>query len=776
MELFQKHKYHILALAELILVIGLIVYLVSSEHSVSRISVPLSDWSSDVTTWQEYWAGTPDIYTGENDESIDLIYGPYIALPQGSYSAVIDYVTDNDQTVHVHANAPYTAFVTDSTGLLKKDRTSMTYRFEVGADIDNFELLVRYNGQGSILIKNIRIYRNSLAQRSRALLIVSLLLLLDLVLFLRKKGWLEIPAKVFAIALLASVPLMISGTNYGHDFGFHLDRIEGIAWELSYGQFPVRMSSWWMDGYGYPVSIFYGDAMLYFPALLRLAGVPVVITWQVFLFAVNLLTAAMAYLCFRSIFSDRTAGLLLSLTYTTATYRMVDVYVRSAAGEFCAIAFFPVVALALWQICTEEKGSLHSSLRHSLLLALGMTGIIESHILSTYMVVCVLVLFCIILLRRTIRRYALLAYALAVIETVLLNLGFLVPFLDYYLHVPVRITDKLSEEQFRTIQDSGAYIGQYVSFFQNPFGLDALTVNKRLAYTPGIILMSALIIAVLYLVQNREKLSRKLVFYCGSSVFLLWAASNLFPYNWLASHTHLGKMLAQIQFPWRFVALAILPLTFVTGELLFLAKDRFAIRPSFIVIALTIFSVATFTGDYMDNSYIVKYYDSSEFGSDLVSEGEYLRSGTNYSQRTGRLDFSDLSSAELVERKGTRTVAKVMGGSQDGWLEFPVYNYQGYQAVDEQGKSFAIEDGTNNVVRITIPASYEGQITLDYHSPLSWRISELVTLLAWAMLLGWAVWTRRLKRRKDSARTTAAADRKAAARTTVATNEDESSH
>ena len=68
---------------------------------------------------------------------------------------------------------------------------------------------------------------------------------------------------VFIVALVC-LPLAAPGIEgrWGQDLGFHLMRIEGIAEGLENGVFPVKMQGLWMEGYGYPVSVYYGDFLL----------------------------------------------------------------------------------------------------------------------------------------------------------------------------------------------------------------------------------------------------------------------------------------------------------------------------------------------------------------------------------------------------------------------------------------------------------------------------------------------------------------------------------
>lgn len=249
-----------------------------------------------------------------------------------------------------------------------------------------------------------------------AFLLAVLLLLIDFLWW--KRQWLfdhriTVTALAFCI-FLASLPLLSSGLNAGHDLQFHLKRIEGIAVELRNGVFPVRLSSMWMGGYGYPTSVYYGDILLYLPAILRLIGVPILTVYKIYVFCINILTAGIAFLCFRGIFRRESTAAVVTMAYCLSCYRLVNIYIRAACGEYSAIAFLPLIALALHRIYVEnsaaadllnakkqkgasadsygnkELGDISAELQegrdtymeNAAFLAFGMTGILQTHILS----------------------------------------------------------------------------------------------------------------------------------------------------------------------------------------------------------------------------------------------------------------------------------------------------------------------------------------------------------------------------------------------------------
>lgn len=362
------------------------------------------------------------------------------------------------------------------------------------------------------------------------------------------------------------MPLMVRGINYGHDLGVHLMRIEGISKEISIGNIPVRNSSLWISGYGYPISIYYGDVLLYVPAILRLFGVSVITSYKIYIFTINLLTAFICYYSFNRIFKNNKIALFTSLVYCTAPYRLSDIYVRSAVGEYSAMCFFPLILTAVYLIYKQENNDRKSLTRNAILLALGMTGVIESHILSTEMVIVFLFLLCIVMLKKTIKIYTIATYLFSAFIVFLLCLSFIVPFLDYYINVPVKINDTVSGDIPKKIQSGGVYIAQLFDFFSTPFGKHSDCVNERMQLTPGMLLMITFVVTIILLIYKSISKDIKITF--AFSCVALFIASDIFPWNYIAANFKAGNYMAQVQFPWRYLGIACIIMTFLFGLLL----------------------------------------------------------------------------------------------------------------------------------------------------------------------------------------------------------------
>ncbi len=137
-----------------------------------------------------------------------------------------------------------------------------------------------------------------------------------------------------------------------------------------------------------------------------------------------MVTSITAYICFQKMFQKKEIALLASLAYVNAGYRIVNVYVRMAVGEYSAMLFLPIAALAVYRIYTDSGASRKRCRSNALLLAAGMTGLIGTHVLTTEMTCFFLLLVCILLWKKTLQKQVLKTYLYTVLETVSLNLRF----------------------------------------------------------------------------------------------------------------------------------------------------------------------------------------------------------------------------------------------------------------------------------------------------------------------------------------------------------------
>ncbi len=542
---------------------------------------------------------------------------------------------------------------------------------------------------------------------------------------------------LLGVMLLALLPEFFGiGVVAGNDLVFHYIRLEALAQELNLGHFPARIPYLWMDGYGYPSSIMYNDILLYFPAILRLIGFELTTAYLWYVALINGATVIGSYLCFSRIFSSKSIGFILCAVYSLVPYRLLDIYTRAAVGEYSAFCFFPIIALAIWELLYEEK----IGLRQSLLLALGMTGVFSVHILSVIVVgigLLLVLLFGIKVVRKK-RFFPVVFGAVGIFAA--WNAYFLVPFLDYTLTVPMWITGKSYGVPFSE-PARNATVKQIFDYFGS-------LMHEAVAdspITPGLALSLSVLFMLLLFVKKKG--NRRMLFLGGSSIMLLFLISNLCPWDRIVTILPFLKMLGVIQFSWRLMILPAVFLTLLLGECLSVMLEIEALKPVvrtgiYVGILLTALVVLPF--QYAGSSgQRAAFRDQWDLDLYFVGSGEYMKQGSYIPQETATPVFHDMT-GEVLGFRGTTYLISVEEAGKEAFVQIPVFNYKGYVARQEAtGEKMPVTDGENNLVKVLVPEGSSGNVLIGFQEPWYWRLAEGISFLSVICTAFTAVWFRK---------------------------------
>ncbi len=313
--------------------------------------------------------------SGWNDEES---YGRWVAgtglfdLKQGMYEVRVDYESLLYNT-EVGGNCE------DKTGTLQILRTKKTedklcyneLKFQdghtrqrtrlwirnIGGEQD-LQLMVNFYGVGELRVDKILIRELTAWRLMRLLGWLVLFLLVDAVyiyFFVSRKASNKTAAAILLFAVFfASLPLMTDSLFWGHDLDFHLNRIIALANGLEAGHLFVPIQTEVLNGYGYASPLFYSQLFLYLPAILYNLAVPAQVCYQIYAILVNIATCLIAYYSFKGLVRDNKIAAAGALIYLLSAYRITNLYVRAAVGEYTAMAFYPLIVYGLGLVYTTE--------------------------------------------------------------------------------------------------------------------------------------------------------------------------------------------------------------------------------------------------------------------------------------------------------------------------------------------------------------------------------------------------------------------------------------
>ncbi len=548
------------------------------------------------------------------------------------------------------------------------------------------------------------------------------------------------------LIILASLPVFVPfliQMEQGHDLFFHLMRIEGLAEGMRDGQFPVRIQPEWYQGHGYAVSVFYGDTFLYIPAILRLLGMSLQNSYKFYIVLTNAATAIIAGYSFKGIFKNDNIAFLGSALYTLSIYRLMNVFVRDAVGEYTAMIFMPLLAYAFYCIVFEE----HERGKGMFLLALSMASIIQSHIISAEICVAVLLMACVVFIRKVWNVKVIWTFCKSAFIALILSLGFLVPFADYMLNGSFNANVANSFKMEQNIGIHGTFIRQLFKVFYKATGANLpkeAGIAGEMPLGVGFMLGVAVLawIATEIYFRKREKDKRYFILMrvvAGFSVIFLWMTTIYFPWEFLRKSNKIFRyMIVNIQFPWRLLTVATLFLVLLWCAVAMIGGECVPVKFKNVGITVvcvgTVLSAGYMLGDALISGNAAYVHSVEAMNTSVASGEEYLPFATVSSALIkDEVMASDNLKWDNYKKDGLTVSLNCENQSDEpGILTLPVLYYEGYRCIEE---GVTLMQGDNNRVALYIPAKYKGTIEVFFKQPVFWEVATIISAVAYIVFI-----------------------------------------
>lgn len=690
----KKKNLCIIGLLLLLAAAFLYLHMVSDKKEICRAELTFSATGGTVRE-SRIWA---DETTAPNSA---FARSPYLSLEAGNYTANIIYRSDTDVPVLIWLNGEDYVQAVLPAGL-----DSYEVPFSLPAPADRVYLEFYYNGVGSAGLTAMELSSDKLLYMDVPYFAALLLLGALALLFAWRRGLFSqmsreqalIAVLLLGTLLLSSLPLFQETVIYGHDVRGHAMRIEGLKSAIEAGHFPAIIYPGTFLGYG-SIGVLYPDATILLPALLRVFGVSMVTAYQSLLFGINALTVFGAYFLVRSIGRSRYAGALCAVLLGLAPYRLNALYMRAAIMEALSMAFLLFILAGIYHVFFGEK-------RKWYLLAIGCSGVLHSHVISTMFAGIVMVCLGFAFIRRLSEKSRLLALLQAAGVTFVINLWYLVPFAYYYLHM----------------EESNAQGVGIDSFAAGAVPLRALfetTVNTMNEYwepmptTVGLIGAAVVLIALLALFLQKREGERMDTFpgcVFAFGLICLTLSTNLVPWEQLEQVGPIGMVVDRIQFPVRFLSLSTVCLSMACPLLLTRCGQLYGYRRGILCGALILSVLGAY--EFLDVYGAGKPVFYKTTGNYLsMGPMDYTPAGTVRASWESREPI--VSDAALVRevsfaRQGTEMVLAFVCEAEGQYIDLPVFYYRGYRAVDGNGAELLIGPGEEGRIRVYVPVTAGG--------------------------------------------------------------------
>lgn len=738
-----------IAVCELLIIASVVFFSIVRESGEFVLSgASLSEEATDSVLTE-----TDGTIIIDNPDQIDydaaekIVFEP-VVLPKGSFDVTINYETGASNNFFSFSSDKDSCidalYSEDLTGWLPSVANKHTSHIRMMEDGKELILQVFYQGEGRLSIQGVNIHQTNSDVIWRIIGVIILIIILDICIIKRK-----FIADLFSVdnyhytmgivllILIASLPAFVNGIYIGDDTRFHITRMEGLKEAILSLQFPAKMHSTHLFGYGYATGQMYPQLFLYPEALLRIFGVSRVGAHRFLILIVNSLTSCITFYSLNKIFKSRSVAFAGAILYTLAPYRILDLYIRDSMGEYCAMIGLPLIVWGLYSFVAEDNADKKPAVAD---LAIGYTIVIESHLLTILFAGIISVFIGMIFIRRILNKDKMVSLLQVIVLTVCLNAVFMVPLFDL-MRLPMNeFTEPMKAEGIDITQlftNSVLQDSEDLSSNDTIEKLGMIRIDGEKPYAIGYALLVTTGVFILYLRKRKEYRRLGIVALC---LGIVSAAMSLYVFPWeKIEKTGAARFLLNVQFPWRFIMFATIAFL-ITGciGISYLMQKMSGVAVVLIVGLVALFGFTNIT-DYLIEKVPIEA-DAPVDQMDLGVIGEYLIKGTEADRFISQGEHLSFAADKLeiseYEKLGTDISFFAVNKSGDiQTVDLPLTMYPGYQAKDRDGNKLDVTYGNNQVVRIILPGSFDNTVCVWYGGKWYWKAATLISLLTVVFLI-----------------------------------------
>ncbi|MBI5613572.1 hypothetical protein HY947_01490 [Candidatus Gottesmanbacteria bacterium] len=370
----------------------------------------------------------------------------------------------------------------------------------------------------------------------------------------------------------------------GHDAGYHFTRLQLFANAFREGQFPVRWIEGPAEGLSHPLFQFYPPLFYYISSIFLLAGIAYVSAVYIGLVTSGAVGWVGMYWFVRKLIGhpredsprgevrgndkisvSTLAALVSASMFLFTPYRISQLYVRAAYGEFLATSLIPFVFLGILSLMEKSKNSAKKDLPFGMgvLTAVSLAAIFMSHQPTLLMVFPFVIGWIVLLWIVTQNTRGLVFAALALVFGMLLSSTFLFPLL---LEQQFIRASALASNYFDFRIHFAAFSQLVYSAWG--YGVSQKGPNDGMSFQVGVLNWLGTLAAFGAFLHERTigKKSLSISIFLVSGFFLCMLLGSLFfAIDISRPLWERFSSFAFIQYPWRFLSVTSLSTSVLTG-------------------------------------------------------------------------------------------------------------------------------------------------------------------------------------------------------------------
>ena len=372
--------------------------------------------------------------------------------------------------------------------------------------------------------------------------------------FIEHSSLIIVNCSLIIVGLMLAAPLLQNAWLCSDDGALHVYRTVALDRALSDGLLYPR---WFPDlayGYGFPFFNYREPLGYYLVEFVHLLGASFPLALNLVL-AGSLIASGLTMNLWVSDIFDGPAGFVAAIVYMAAPYTLIDSLVRSNLPEALALALMPLI---LWAF---RRLLLRGDRKYFAIAVLSLAALLLTHNISSLIFVPVLAVYLVVLRvacrvkSEQVSRYSLLVAFFAFVLALALTAFFWLPALTEGQSAQLYLTHSARGNDYHfNFATASEVLGP-------PGASDPLLLNPPLRIVLGWaqIVLAVLGVVLIKRLSTREQRAHVIIAALAAVFFLLMALPVSLPL-WETL-----PLIRFVQFPWRFVGRAILPIALLAG-------------------------------------------------------------------------------------------------------------------------------------------------------------------------------------------------------------------
>lgn len=542
---------------------------------------------------------------------------------------------------------------------------------------------------------------------------------------------------IMLIGLIVSIPLFQINIRNTHDGFLHLLRLIGTDDAIQIGQIPPIIAQNYCNAAGYAMNLFYPGLATYMPLLIKIFTPTYAIALKVFGVICIILSGITMYKFASEVTNKKVVALFTAILYIIAPYKLANVYIRYAIGEFIAAIFIPLVFLGIYNLFNKD-GKKHYY------IAIGATGLLLSHTISTLYTAIFCIIYILFFVKKLKEKEVIKKCAINTIFTLLMSIMFLLPMFE------ATQTAKYSIMVDNIMGTNGVYTSentiQFSQFIQD------IGEENGTTFIIGLPMLLLFIFSIYGMFKVNKKWKEVYIVFLIFSIVSIIMCTKFFPWSYMPN------LMCKLQYPWRMLGYFIFFASLLSAINLQIIIEKVNSKNLKVTIATIATLIMVFSGiqtvsgfiqrdkqksvEYSTLKNIDEIYENNVIENKKISHmqinREYLPYKALILQNTYMKEREDRiyilqGNAQISneEKNNLKLTANINNVSENTIIEFPYIFYPGYDIILNGKTKLKPEESENGYLSVKIPQDIEiGTIEVEYTGTLITKISYIISIFS----------------------------------------------